>query len=731
MKPKTPSHPSHPSSRGARLCDETRLSGALLPSRMRPLMLLAALGIAAGGMLGQPAHLDAQVTEPPPPLAERSIEFPDFQEFTLDNGLRVVILPYGTQPVMSARLYVPGGRAYTSPDRAGMAELTAEVLTRGTESRTAAEISEAIEGVGGSLSASAGQDFFTVSTTALVEHMDTAFDLLQDVVRQATFPDDEVELARRQYLSGLQAQLGQPQSIVQRRFSAVVYGEDHPYGWNETPASVESITRDEISNFRDEVLHPSGALLLVAGQVDASEVEERVRRHLSDWDGRDRIELEFPDPPVRDEARIYLVHRPGSVQSVFGVGHIGVPPGHPDYFPLVVMNRVLGGGADSRLFQILREERGWTYGAYSQLTRPADVGVWRAITEVRTEVTDSTLVELLHQMERIREEPVPPEELDAARNYMAGSFPLRLETADQVAGQLATPLLLDLSLDDVTRYPERIRAVSGEEVQRVAREHLHPDRAAIIVVGDGAQILEKLEGIAPIELFDIRGEALTRDDVLGQGELTAWDASRLQEGIRRYDLYFQGNPMGSAEYRLEEADGIWTSSSVLTSPAGSQESLVRFSAEDFAPLGLEQELSQGPADIRANVRVEAGRLMGDVQLPEQLGGPREYDQELAPGVLLPGMEELVLSVADLEDGARFSIPYIDLTRGEQVTLEARVTGRESIQVSAGSFETWVVELSGGDTPLTLYLRVDAPHVMIRQEFQGQPVRLDLTSLGSL
>lgn len=702
-----------------------------LRSLMRPLPLLAAIGITAGGALAQPASLEAQVTEPPPPLTERSIEFPDFQEFTLANGLRVVVLPYGTQPVMSARLYVPGGQAYTSPDRAGMAELTAEVLTRGTENRTADEISATIEGVGGSLSASAGQDFFTVSTTALVEHMDTGFDLLYDVVRHATFPDDEVELARRQFLSALQAQLGQPQSIAQRRFSAVVYGEDHPYGWNATPTSVESITRDEISSFRDEVLHPSGALLLVAGQVDVSEVEDQVRGHFSDWDGRDRVQLDFPTPPARDEARIYLVHRPGSVQSVFGVGHLGVPPDHEDYFPLVVMNRVLGGGADSRLFQILREERGWTYGANSQLTRPADVGVWRAITEVRTEVTDSTLVELLHQMERIREEPVPPEELDAARNYLAGSFPLRLETADQVAGQLATPLLLDLSLEDVTRYPERIRAVSGDEVQRVAREHLHPDRAAIIVVGDGSQILEKIEGIAPIELFDVRGEPLTRDDVLGQAELTEWDASRLEEGMRRYDLYFQGNPMGSAEYRLEEADGVWTSSSVLTSPAGSQESLVRFSARDFAPLGLEQELSQGPAEIRADVRVEAGRLTGNVELPEQLGGSREYDQELGPGVLLPGMEELALSVADLEEGARFSIPYIDLTRGEQITLDARVMRRETIEVAAGSFDTWVVELSGGDTPLTLYLRVEAPHVLIRQEFQGQPVRLDLTSLGSL
>ena len=686
------------------------------------LTALAALLLVGVG----PEGATAQVTTPPPPLQERPIEFPDFREVTLDNGLRVVILPYGTQPVMSANLYLPGGGALDPADRTGLASLTTSVLTRGTETRSAEEISEAIEGVGGSLNASAGQDFLTISTTALVDHMDVALELLQDVTLNATFPEEEVELARRQTLSGLQALLGQPQAVAQRRFNAVVYGEDHPYGRAPTPATVEAITRDELVAFRDEAVHAGGALLLVAGRVDPDGVEARIRELFGDWHGTERTLPAFVSPPDRDQARIYFVHRPGSVQSVFGVGHLGVQPDHPDYFALQVMNRILGGGADARLFQILREERGWTYGAYSQITRPADVGVIRAITEVRTDVSDSTFVELLHQFERLREETVPAEELDAARNYLAGSFPLRLETAGQVASQLAQNLLLGLPLEDVIRFPERIRAVTAEDVQRVARTHVHPDRAAIVVVADAGEALEQLEGRAPIQFFNIRGEPLTRDQVVGAGEPVAWDATRLREGMRRYDLYLQDNPLGAAEYTLTRDGDDWVSTAVIQSPAGSQETELRFSAEDFTPISLSQDLGQGPTAIRADLQVEDGRVVGEVRLPAQLGGDRTLDEPLGPGVLLPGMEELALAVAELEEGASFTIRIMDVIQGGHRVLEARVTGREEIQVPGGTFDTWRVELTGGDMPLTLYLHAEAPHVLIRQEFVGQPIRLDLT-----
>jgi zinc protease len=687
-----------------------------------------------GGFLLAPlaapaAH--AQETEPPPPMEQRPIEFPGFEEFTMENGLRVVVLTYGTQPVATVRLYTPGGGQLVPPDLAGLASMTATVLTKGTEARSALEISETIEGVGGNLSAAGLQDEFYVTASALTDHLEVAFELMADVVKNATFPDDEVELARRQQLSSLQAQLGQPQAIAARRFASILYGDEHPYGVSSTPETVGAISRDDVVEFRDRVLRPGGSLLLVAGQVDRSEVERLARTHLGDWTGMAATPPALSTPPNQERTHIYLVHRPGSVQSNIALGHLGIEPDNPDYFPLVVMNRVLGGGADSRLFRILREERGWTYGAYSQFTRPAHIGRFQAGAEVRTEVTDSTVVELLHQIERLQTEPVPADEMDAARNYLAGSFPLRLETAAQVAGQLASTLLRDLPMEDLTRYPERIRAVSGEDVQRAAREYLHPDRSAIVVVGDASAVLESLETIAPVSLFDVEGGTLAREEVLGTPDPIAWDGSRLEPGLRRYEFFLQSNPMGAADYRLERDGDNWVSTQTMSTPMASQESRLRFSAADLAPHSLTQDLAQGPMNVQANLEIEDGMLRGNVDLPPQMGGAREVDEALATGTLLAGMEEFALAVADLEEGARISIPVYDVVQGSRTILEARVRGREEVTVGAGTFDTWRVELSGGQIPMVLFLTVESPHILVRQEFAGQPVRLDLSARSPL
>lgn len=703
------------------------MSAPHVRARILPVALSAGLLVVPSWT----APVQAQETEPPPPLEQRPIEFPGFEEFTMENGLRVVVLTYGTQPVANVRLYAPGGGRLVPHELAGLASMTATVLTKGTEARSAVEISETIEGVGGSLSAAGLQDEFYVTASALTDHLPVAFELMADVVKNATFPDDEVELARRQQLSSLQAQLGQPQAIAARRFASVLYGDDHPYGVSSTPETVREISRDDLVAFRDRVLRPGGSLLLVAGRVDRSDVERLARTHLGDWTGTAASPPTLSTPPGRDRTDIYLVHRPGSVQSNIAVGHLGIEPDNPDYFPLVVTNRILGGGADSRLFRILREERGWTYGAYSQFTRPADIGRFQAGAEVRTEVTDSTVVELLNQMERLRSEPVPMDELDAARNYLAGSFPLRLETAAQVAGQLASTLLLGLPVEDLTRYPERIRAVTGDDVQRVAREYLHPDRSAIVVVGDASAVLESLEAIAPVSLFDVEGGTLAREEVLDEGDPVAWDGSRLEEGLRRYEFFLQGNPMGAADYRLERDGDDWVSTQTMSTPMASQETRVRFSAADLIPRSLTQELAQGPMNVQANLEIEDGMLRGNVDLPPQMGGAREVDEAVAAGTLFAGMEEFALAVADLEEGARISIPVYDVVQGSRMILEARVRGQEEVTVGAGTFDTWRVELSGGQIPMVLYLTVASPHILVRQEFAGQPVRLDLSARSPL
>jgi zinc protease len=697
---------------------------------------MAVFAVVAIACLLSPGTASAQVppgfpTTPPAPMGERPIAFPPFTETELPNGLRVVVVPYGTQPVMSARLYMPGGSAADPSGLAGVAELTALSLTRGTETRTAEEISAAIEGVGGSLAASASSDFFTISLTTLADDASTGFELLGDVVLRASFPPGEVELGRTQLLSALQAEQGQPASIASRHLAAQLYGPDHPYGVDATPETMEAVERTRVLEYRDRVVRPRGALLLVAGRVDEEAVLALAREHLGGWQGDAAPGFDYPVTAPPGGTRIRLVHRPASVQSVLALGTTTTRPDDPDVFPLITLSWIFGGGSDARLHRILREDKGWTYGAFSQVTRPAGTGSMRISAEVRTEVTDSALVEVIHQLDRLRSEPIPDAELKSAQGFLAGSFPLRLETPDQVAGQLAGNLLLGLPLEDVTEFPERIRDVTLDDVTRVARRFVDPDRTVVVVVGDGRRILEGLEAIGPVDLVDIEGIPLDRAELLAPGVAPSWDASRLEAGIRRYEVFVQDTPMGAAEYRLERDGDAWVSTSIISSPAGSQESRLRFGVEDFAPLSIEQEAPVGPGRIQVNLRVEEGRLTGTIQLPAQLGGDREVDDPIAPGVLFPGMDEYALQLSELSEGARIRIPHLDLVEGTTTLLEARVTGREAVRVHAGEFESWRVELIGGQVPMILNLRVDAPHILIRQEYRGQPVRFELTALGPL
>jgi len=669
--------------------------------------------------------LEARQAGPPPPLPERPIEFPEFEEFILENGLRVIVLTYGTQPVLSARLYMAGGRAEDPAGKEGVAQLAATVLTRGAGTLSAEEISEEIEGIGGTLSASAGQDFFSVSSTVPAVGQETAFRLLGEVVLRPTFPESEVELARRQTLSGLQAELGQPQAIAARRFNSAVYGMDHPYGVGSTPASVQAISRADLIEYRERIMTPDGALLLVSGLVDRDEIEALVQSHLGEWTGPRRAQVSRPVAPEPVDTRIQLVHRPGSVQSVVVMGHLGVEPGNPDYFPLQVLNRVLGGGSDARLFRILREERGWTYGAFSQFTRPAQRGHFLAQAEVRPEVTDSTVVEMLAQIGRMGEESVPDDELDGAISFLAGSFPLRLEAADQIGGQIATTLLLGLPLEDITDYPARIRAVSGDDVRRVGTDHMHPDRMVIVVVGDATLLAERLEALYPVDFVDVDGTPLSREQVLEAAAPMFWDAGELRAGTRLYEAYLGTTEMGTAEYLLERDGPDWISTITVTALGSAQETRLRFAAADLAPRALLQEAGRGPLRTRANLEVVNGRLTGDVELPLELGGSRGWDQPLEPGTLFAGMDEYALAVAPLATGAQFTLPYLDLVGGKVVRLDVRVTGESEVVVPAGRFATWRVEVTGGELPMTLFLRRESPHILIRQEYAGQPVRFDL------
>jgi zinc protease len=673
-----------------------------------------------------PDPAPARVQGPPPPLPERPLEFPPFRELQLENGLRVIVLEHPGQPVANVNLYVRSGPAAEPAERAGLAGMTAELLTKGTPTRSATAISETIEGVGGSLNTSAGNDWLTINASVLSEHLPLAFELLSDVALRPTFPDAEVTVTRRRMLSGLQAQLGQPGVIAERQFLRDVYGDAHPYGVAPVPGTVQAITRDEMVAFHRDHFTAGNALLVVSGVVDAGQVEALAREHFGELRPGAPAPMAFPAARALPQTRIALVHRPGSVQSNIRLGHLAIRPDNPDYFALTVLNNIVGGGADARLFQILREERGWTYGAYSQLTRPVDIGYFGATAEVRNEVTDSALVEMLNQLRRIRDETVPRDEFEGAQSFLAGSFPLRLETAGQIASQIAQARLLGLPIEYISGFPRRIMAVTPADVQRVAREYVRPDRAAIVVVGDARQILPLLEPIAPIDLYDVEGAPLAREAIEVAAAAETFEGGRLQPATLTYRLVVQGNPLGTMTSRLVRDGDAWVATSTTEAGGAQQQVEARFTVADLTPISSVTTIRQGPMTMGADLRYADGRVTGRVELPDQMGGARDVDTEVPGGTLLPGMDQPVLAVADLAEGRTITLPMFDMMAGV-TTITFRVTGQESVTVPAGTFEAYRVEMTGAQGA-TLHVRRDAPHIVLRQEMAAMPFVTELQSI---
>jgi zinc protease len=438
-------------------------------------------------------------------LPEQPLAFPPFEEFRLGNGLQVIHVQHAVQPIANLTLYLHAGGADDPVERAGRTAMAADLLDKGTTTRTAEQISGAIEGVGGSLWTAADADFVTISSTVLVDDLPLAFDLVADITRRPTFPEDEFTLVQQRTLSGLRAQLGNPGEIARRRFVEEVYGAGHPYGTSPTPASVQAVTRQELVDLHARAFHPDAAVLVIAGAVDAARARALAEQHFGDWRPGAAARPALPAPADAGPTRIALVHRPGSVQATIRVGHLGIRADEADFFPLEVMNRVLGGGFTSRLMQRLRDEKGWAYGAGSAFTLPREVGIFSATTEVRTPVADSAVVEILSQLRDLRDQPMDPAEMGSAVNYLVGRFPLTIETAGQIAGQIARARLIGRPLEHITEYRDRIQAVTPEDVTRAARRHVDRDRAVVVVVGDAVELLPRLQGIAPVQLYDVEG----------------------------------------------------------------------------------------------------------------------------------------------------------------------------------------------------------------------------------
>ena len=432
----------------------------------------------------------------PAPGAPRPYRFPAFERRELPNGLRLVVAPVRKLPVVSVAAVVDAGAAADPAGREGLAVLTARALDEGTAEFDALALADRVERLGASLDAGADWDAAIVSLTTLAPKLEQAFAVLAEVLARPAFPEREVERLKAERLSDLLHLRSDPGGLADAAFAEAVYAPGSRYGRPEGggAAAVQALTRDDVAAFHAARYRPGATTLVVAGDVSADEAEALVRRTLGSWAGAAPAPARVDDGPDGDARRAVLVAKPDAQQSELRVGHVGLPRLTPDYFPLLVMNSVLGGLFNSRINLNLRERHGYTYGARSGFDWRRQAGPFSVESAVATDKTVAAVREVLAEVDRMRDEPVAPEELSLATSYLDGVFPIRYETTSAIASALTALTMFGLPDDYFDAYRGRVRAVTAEEVQRVAREHLRPERLRLVVAGAPA-LAEELAGL--------------------------------------------------------------------------------------------------------------------------------------------------------------------------------------------------------------------------------------------
>ena len=451
--------------------------------------------------------------QPPPPLPPRPIKLPTTSETTLSNGLLVVVVADQRLPLVSYRLALRSGDAHDPAELPGLVDMLTGLLTEGTQSRTSREIADEVARLGATLQAGANSDYTTVAASSLTTFSDEILELLADVALRPVFPANEVELTKQNTKESLKQQRAQPSFLATEMVAKVMFGA-HPYSVTApTPEAIDATTREKLIEFHRSKFVPNNAVLVVAGDVDHDSLLQRIEELFGNWQPGTVIGDDFPAPPARTARSAYLIDRPGSAQANIVIANSGITRTSPDYFPMLVMHTVLGANASSRLFMNLREEKGYTYGAYSSLDARRTAGTLRATAEVRTPVTGDSLKEFFYELGRIRSEPVSEKELADAKSYLTGVFPIRLETQEGLIDQLVQIKMFGLPDNYLNTYRSQVQSVTREQIQAVALKYVRPDEAAIVIVGDGNQLTEQIKPYAEnIEFYNTAGKRKTKGE---------------------------------------------------------------------------------------------------------------------------------------------------------------------------------------------------------------------------
>ena len=438
----------------------------------------------------------------PAASAPRDYRFPRFERRKLSNGVGFIIAPVKKLPVVTVLAIIDAGGTSDPDGKEGLASLTADALREGTSRRDGLELALELESLGTSVEAGADWDSTIVGMTVLSEHFGEAFALFGEVLTSPAFLTKDIDRLRSERLAERMQILSEPRGLADESFAKFIYAGGSRYseplaGGTE---SVSSIGREDISEFYQRHYGPGATTIVLAGDVDADEAEELLESTLGFWKGRHHPARKTVDERSRTNRAIALVAKADAAQAELRIGHVGVERKHPDYFSIVVMNAVLGGLFSSRINLNLREAHGYTYGASSHFDWRRHAGPFVISTAVQSEVTADAIRETLTEIDRMRSEEIPVDELTLATDYLDGVFPIRYETTAAIASALANMVIFELPDDYYDTYREKVRAVSSADVLAAACKHVDAEGLQVVVVGDVAIIRETIEslGFGPV-----------------------------------------------------------------------------------------------------------------------------------------------------------------------------------------------------------------------------------------
>lgn len=440
------------------------------------------------------------------------VKLPRAEEATLPNGLRVILLRSTKVPTFNMQMVVLSGGLSDKPDYHGLAGFTATLLREGTATRASKDIAEQVDTLGATLTANSGLSSMvtTINTGGLVENFDQTLDLFADVIRNPTFPEAEVAKYRARILPQLQFQRSSPQFLALEQFNRAIYGAGHPASLITAPVeSIKKATSKDLVAFHSTYYRPNNAILAIVGDVTMKEVMPKLEKAFGDWKKGEVPAATIPSVPEPASARIFLIDRPGSVQTVLRLGTLGIERTSPDYFAVLMADAVLGGGPSGRLFLNLRENKGYTYGAYSSFGGSRFRGTWVSSAEVRTEVTEGAMKEFMYELNRLRNDPVPADELENAKRSIIGGFALSLEQPQALLQNIITQKLYNLPLDYWDTYPQKVTAITAADVQRVAKKYIDMDHLQVVAVADASKAREVLEKYGKVEVYDADGKRVS------------------------------------------------------------------------------------------------------------------------------------------------------------------------------------------------------------------------------